>query len=216
MVGQAAGTTAAVCVQRNLTPREIVERKPVLKELQQMLLRDDQSIAGWRNEDPADLARLAKASASAEEPEAKAGLVLDGFVRDIPATKTTPAAPHQWRARMAPGGQWIQLAWDKPQSIRSVQITFDSGFQRELTLTSSDGINRGIIRAPQPETVKDYSLLGRRPGRPDFEKLAEVAGNHQRLNRITLEPVEVDAIRLHVHATNGDDYARVFEIRCYA
>ena len=216
VVGQAAGTAAAVCAKRDLIPREIYERKPVLRELQQMLLRDDQSISGLRNEDPADLARSATATASAEEPGAAAGLVLDGHVRDIPATKTAPGETHQWRARMAPGGPWIQLSWHKPQKLRSVQITFDSGFQRELTLTSSDGIHRGIIRAPQPETVKDYTLLGRKAGSQEFQKLAEVSGNHQRLNRLKFAPVEVDAIRLQIHATNGDDFARVFEIRCYA
>ena len=36
---------------------------------------------------------------------------------------------------------------------------FDTGFQRELTLSSSDSAMRGIIRGPQPETVKDYVLL---------------------------------------------------------
>lgn len=215
-VGQAAGTAAAVCVKRNLVPREIYERKPVLKELQQMLLRDDQTISGLRNEDPADLARQAKVTASAEEQDAKAALVIDGYTRDIPATKTHPAEIHQWRARMTPEGQWIQLSWDKPRKIREVQITFDSGFQRELTLTSSDGINRGIIRAPQPETVKDYTLLGRKAGAREFEKITSVAKNHQRLNKLTFPPLEVDAIRLHVQATNGDDFARVFEIRCYA
>lgn len=61
-VGQAAGTAAALCVQRDVTPRELGERH--IKELQQRLLKDDQYIPELANEDPADLARTAKVTAS--------------------------------------------------------------------------------------------------------------------------------------------------------
>ena len=91
-----------------------------------------------RNEDPLDLARSAKVTASAEEPQAQAALLLDGLVRNIPDKKGDPAQWHCWSAPMKPEGQWIELSWDKPQSIRRVQVTFDSGFQRQLTLSASD------------------------------------------------------------------------------
>ena len=41
-------------------------------------------------------------------------------------------------------------------------------------------------------------------------------GNHQRLRRHRIEPVEAQAVRIHITATNGDDFARIFEVRCYA
>ena len=86
---------------------------------------------------------------------------------------------------------------------------------RELTLTASDSINQGIIRAAQPETARDYTVSARRPGRTEYETLAAVSANHQRLRRHRFEPVEAEALRIHITATNGDDYARVFEVRCY-
>src|SRR5205823_3829506 len=107
------------------------------------------------------------------------------------------------------------LAWDRPQSVRRVQLTFDSGFHRELTLSSSNEINTGIIRAPQPETVRDYSVLYRAPGGKEFVELAAVLGNHQRLRRHEFAPVTAEAIRVHVRATNGEKLARIFEVRCY-
>jgi hypothetical protein len=122
---------------------------------------------------------------------------------------------NRWSAPLGQQGAWVELSWEKPQRVRHVQITFDTGFERELTLSSSDAANRGIIRAPQPETVKDYQVLGRRAGSSEFFEIASVRGNYQRLNRHTFEPVEVEAIRLHVTATNGDEKARVFEVRCY-
>ncbi|SDK21898.1 FAD-dependent oxidoreductase [Streptomyces indicus] len=59
-LGEAAGTGAALCVRDGLTPRELAGRR----ELQQTLLRQDASVVGVRNEDPEDLARDARVSAS--------------------------------------------------------------------------------------------------------------------------------------------------------
>lgn len=61
-LGQAAGTAAALCVKKQVTPRQLWRRH--IAELQQRLLRDDQYIPGIVNEDPHDLARNAKVSAS--------------------------------------------------------------------------------------------------------------------------------------------------------
>jgi len=62
VLGEAAGTAAALCVEHGETPRGIYRNR--LRELQQTLLRHDASIIGLKYEDPADLARLAEASAS--------------------------------------------------------------------------------------------------------------------------------------------------------
>jgi hypothetical protein len=201
--GQAVGTAAALCLKRKLTPRELAQR--AVGDLQQALLADDQSIRGVLNQDPSDLARKARATAS----NGDAARVLDGHVRDIPKKEV-----HHWAGKLAPDGAWIDLAWDTPQRISQVRITFDTGFIRQLTLTSQESANKGIVRAPQPETVKDYTLLYRRQG--EWRELAKVTGNYQRLRRHRFEAVEAEAIRVHVTATQGDEAARIFEIRCYA
>ncbi len=61
-IGQAAGTAAAMCVHRKIDPRTLGQKH--IGELQQELLKDDQTIPGIRNEDPADLARNATVTAS--------------------------------------------------------------------------------------------------------------------------------------------------------
>ncbi|MDX1982751.1 MAG: FAD-dependent oxidoreductase [Bryobacteraceae bacterium] len=208
--GQAIGAAAAMCVKHRLLPRELAADKRRLRQLQQTLLRDDQTITGIRNEDPLDLARKAKASASGERDGASPDKVLTGVTRDIPKGEL-----HHWAATMGPDGAWLDLEWDQPQRISHVQLTFDTGFQRELTLTSSDAINRGILRRAQMETVRDYRLLYRTAAGA-WAPLAETKDNHRRLVRHQFAQVETRAVRLHVTATNGDPLARVFEIRCYA
>jgi hypothetical protein len=203
--GQAVGTAAAQCVEAGLTPRSLARDPKQLARLQETLLRDDQTIKGRRNQDANDLARKAAVTASAAAE--KAPLVIDGFTRDIPDKRGNPAESHRWSAA-APA--WIELRWERPRRIREVQITFDSGFKRQLTLSASDAQNVNLIRAPQPETVKDYRVIcGDRT-------VATVRGNFQRLNRHTFEPVETNSVRVQVDATNGDPMAHIFEIRCYA
>ncbi len=205
--GQAIGTAAALAIETGRLPRELAHDPRQVARLQQMLLRDDQTIKGLGNQDPRDLAREATVTASAEEGERKAALVLDGFVR---------GDAHQWAAPVSPDSPaWIELRWQQPRRIASVQITFDSGFQRQLTLSAQEAQNVNLLRAPQPETVKDYTVHCR-TATGEERTLASVKGNFQRLNRHRFGPVDMTALRLEIHATNGDRFARVFEIRCYA
>ncbi|MDF2721077.1 MAG: pyridine nucleotide-disulfide oxidoreductase, partial [Paenibacillus sp.] len=62
VIGEAAGTAAALCVANGTTPRGVYERH--LGELQQTMLRNDASVIGLQNRDPLDHALRAQASAS--------------------------------------------------------------------------------------------------------------------------------------------------------
>ncbi|MDI4645219.1 FAD-dependent oxidoreductase [Cohnella hashimotonis] len=64
VIGEAAGTGAALCAAIGITPREL--HRSHLRELQQTLLRQDASIIGLRSDDENDLARRASLSASSE------------------------------------------------------------------------------------------------------------------------------------------------------
>ncbi|MHC5028241.1 MAG: FAD-dependent oxidoreductase, partial [Planctomycetota bacterium] len=175
--------------------------------LQQALLRDDQPIRGIANEDPYDHARAARVSASGAFEGGAAAHVIDGYVRDTPGE-----VRHRWRDKPA-GGAWIELRWDAPRRLARVQVTFDTGFHRELTLSSSRGVMRRTVRGPQPETIRDYRLVG-----VDADGvrrvLADVEGNYQRLRRHDFDPIDLVAVRIEVLATNGSEEARVYEIRC--
>ena len=209
--GQAAGTAAALCIEHGIFPRQLSARHERVFELQQALLRDDQTIRGLRNADPKDLARLAAVSASGFTADAKPERILDGVTRDIPGKEI-----HHWEAPLAEGGAWIELIWKTPQVLRHLQITFDTGFQRELTLSASNSVSHGIVRAPQPETARDYDVTYRPAAGGEWKPLIEVRNNHQRLRRHDWDPVSASALRIRVTATNGAEQARIFEVRCYA
>ena len=210
VIGQAVGTAAALCLEHTLLPREFGANPSRVKELRQVLLRDDQTIRNARNEDPLDLARAAEVTASAEMPGAAAEHVINGLVRDLPGKMD-----NHWAAPMGPEGAWVQLTWKQPVTLRQVQITFDTGFERVLTLTHQDTYNAKMIRGPQPETVRDYELVATDVGDKQLS-LVKVSRNYQRLCRHSFQPVEAKALRLVVTATNEAKLASVFEIRCYA
>ncbi len=211
--GQAVGAAAALCLEKNLTPRELDQDKTLLKQLQQTLLRDDQTVRGTVNEDPADVARRARASASASLEGAAAGNVIDGHVRDYPLKGAKEI--HHWAAKME-GEPWVELAWPAPQKLSEVQITFDSAFGRMLTLSAQASVNREMIAGAQPETVRDYRVSVRKAGSREWMEVVSVKGNFLRLRRHRFTTVEAEALRVTVEATNGDESARIFEIRCYA
>lgn len=210
VTGQAAGTAAAFCVQERLRPRELLGDPARIRALQQQLLADDQTIRGLRNEDPLDLARQATVTASGSVAEADPANVINGFVRDLPGRWE-----NRWGAPLVADGVWIQLSWVQPVLLRRVQITFDTGFQRELTLSHQDSVNARMIRAPQPETVRDYELLGRPGPEAPWQTLTSVTGNHQRLRRHEFPAGRFTDLRLRVTATHGSDTVRVYEIRSY-
>ena len=184
VIGQAVGTAAAQCLERRISPRQLASDQKLVSELRQQLLRDDQTIKNARNEDPLDIARTAKVSASQKSRKhARRYSWMDSLaiIRTKRAMHSSGTAGllHEFFSQA-----WIELSWDQPQRIRRVQLTFDTGFQRQLTLSASDSITRTLIRQPQPETVKDY-VIEYTDANGARKELKSVQGNHQRLNRHT-------------------------------
>jgi hypothetical protein len=211
VVGQAVGTAAAVACSGNAENISDLQSPGYIRQIQQTLLRDDVFLLGIRNVDARDLARAASVRTSSEQSEAGGLAILDGCTRAT-HPRLHPVlddAPHQWCSTSIPA--WMELVWSEPQTIRQIQLIFDTGFQRELTLTMSDLYNSRMIRGPQPETVADYTI-----STPDGWILP-VAGNYLRRRVHTFsEPLVTDRLRVTVTRTHGDPFARIFEIRVYS
>ena len=210
VAGQAVGTAAAICAHENINPQKLYDNKKLLKRYQQALLRDDQSIRNARNEDPDDRARTASVCASQEVEGSRADHVINGYVRDMPGQWA-----NRWGGTMHDSGAWLEVSWDSPQELSQIQLTFDTGFHRELTLSEQTARKKKMTLSAQPETVKDYTISFKNE-RGEFEPIVQVEGNYQRLRRHRIERVATSAIRIEVTATNGSAEARLYEVRCYA
>jgi len=207
-MGQAVGTAVSYCLKENITPAILCAQTQHISRFQQVLLRQDQSLLGVQNTDPEDLARTAIVKASSETPEGKAVNVIDGVNRDV-----KDGATHQWRAEMKSGNVWIELQWAAPIDLATVECTFDTGLQRFLRISGEKSTHARQIRGVQPETIADYKLLAMLDNKTVHEM--EVKGNYLRKTSHAFPQVKVNKLRLQVQKTQGDEYARIFEIRCY-
>ncbi len=205
--GQAVGTAAALALKLGVTPRAVGQNH--IRDLQQTLLKDDLYIPGFRNEDPADMARGAVATASNEKDGSPASHVLSGVARDV------DGASNAWESGpLDARGAWLELALPGPRTIRQVRLTFDPNLTREIMPSITSTVRNRQVRGLPEELVRNYALTLSLDGRTVFER--DVADNGQRLNVIELDaPVQADTLRLSVQSTHGYKAARVFEIRLY-
>lgn len=204
VVGQAGGTAAALAAKKGLLPRAI---GAYTGELQMALMRDDCWIPGFVQEDPQDAVRTAMLSASASLPGHEPQNAGNGFSRTI------GDAANQWAAPLSPSGAWLRARFAAPEAIEEIAVRFDSNLSREIMPTISDRV-RTKQREGVPETlVRDFRMEGLCGGEVVFSR--DVRNNAQRFLRFDAGGAVMDELLLTVYATNGDPYARVFELNAY-
>jgi len=221
VVGQGVGVAAAHASLREQGVDDLVFDPNDVATIQQKLLRDDAFLIGRANEDRSDLAKSALITASSEQPGAEARQVISGYTRSVHGEHGAPpdrqpSGLHRWMSQPCESfPAWIQLAWDQPTTLSEVQLIFDTGQHRHLTLSHHDGYTQRMKWGrPQPETVRDYSIEAWIENR--WAPLVNVRENHQRMRRHAIEAIGTDRLRIVVRETNGLDHARILEVRAYA
>ena len=207
-LGQAVGAASAFCINENVSPKQLAASEKHITRLQQILLRQDQSLLGVLNNDQNDLARKASVNASSQTDIGKPEHVLDGINRDIDDGKC-----HQWQAEISPENPWIELRWNKKVTMNQILLTFDTGARRQLRLTGEDSVYNIQIRGPQPECVSDFKIEANTSDA--YCEIKALKGNYLRHVVLNFNKISTDSIKITVQDTNGDSLARIFEIRCY-
>ena len=129
LLGQAAGTAAAMCVKEELAPGELYPER--IGALQQQLMEDDCYLP-WHSRKADPVMERVHVEAPCENPE----LLWDGTDRDI------GDEPHGcWLEK----GSAVTFTLEEPEWISEIRIVFDSDLERE----SCDG----------HEILKKYPML---------------------------------------------------------
>ena len=188
VIGQAAGTAAAMCVEHDTTPRGICDDH--LQQLQQQLLKDGAYLIDLANRDPRDLARSAEVTASSEKTREgdrvmAAANVINGYARAAGA-KTNAWGPKPGE----PMPQWVQFAWPKPQSFNVVHVTF---------LTKDHAPARFAVQALEGDSWKTR---------------AEVSGCRHQRYVLGLDRTAASKLRVVLLETKGREPG-VCEVRVY-
>ncbi|QNO38363.1 FAD-dependent oxidoreductase [Protaetiibacter sp. SSC-01] len=105
--------------------------------------------------------------------------------------------------------QELRLEWDEPVELRQLRVVFDDDQDVELNTLHHHRTPDEVF----PELVRDYVLEVRRGG--GWIEVARVVDNRRRQRVHDLDPVETDAARIRVLATNGVGQARVVALRAY-
>lgn len=221
VTGQGVGTSAAYAVNHQLEPANMASDQQAILNIQQQLLRDDAFLIGHLNKDSNDHARSANITATSQQQGFEAVHVISGQTRSVHGKRGAPAGreyfgTHRWMSDPKDGlPATIDLCWKTPVEANEIQLIFDTGLHRHLTLSQHDGYAASMQwGTPQPETVRDYSIEAFDGS--SWTTVIEVQGNYLRRR---VHPIDtnlpVHSLRICVKATNGIDHARICEIRVY-
>lgn len=216
-VGQGVGTAAAVAVARQCQPSELLENVAALNEIQQRLIGADVYLIGLKGTPENNLAAFAKISASSEKANGPAQNVISAQNRAISgergvAPERVIPGTHRWMSDPSAGlPAWLLVEWPQPVEIRDINLVFDTGLHRHLTLTYSDKYHEMMYWGTgQPELVRDYTIEARVESQ--WIEVVRVANNWQRRNTHILSILPCSALRVNVSAMWGIDHARIVHI----
>ncbi|HEX8551084.1 MAG TPA: FAD-dependent oxidoreductase [Abditibacteriaceae bacterium] len=191
ILGQAAGTAAALCIAHDCTPRELSSGEK-LQELQRILIDDDCWLPGKKREVSA-LAQNACITANGED----ASVLRDGHDRD------REDESHGVSVALDSS---IEFRWDTPQQIGGVRLVFDSNLNHEKRMPCAYP-QRNECRVPS-SLVRAFRLEALdESGR--WNVVHNECENYQRLVLVPLETCAM-GLRLVPEKTWGAETARVF------
>ena len=202
--GQAVGTAASICNQKNVNPREV--GKMYIKELQEQLLRDDVFIPKRPANDVEDLAKKANLIFGSSTSSGDAKNLLNGMSRDI------DGKINHWKSDGLNAG--LQLEWESPVVLSSIEMKCDTNVKRNIMMRK-DSKNDDLYGNSVPkEMLKALSFEARING--SWVSLGKIKDNRTRLIKMKFDRVKTTAIRVKMMETYGAKNVKLFEVRCYA
>ena len=190
MLGQAAGTAAALCIKHSRTPRDLSSGAP-LRELQRTLMDDDCWLPTLRRE-ISGMAASGKLIAEGQD----APLLLDGLDRDRKDEN------HAWSG---PLGASVGFQWSERVKIGGARLVFDSNLKLGKGMPCSYPVERYALPAT---LIKAYRLEALSDG-GEWQTVFRDTNNNRRLFHVALA-AKTRGLRFIAEETWGAPEARLF------
>lgn len=196
VLGQAAGTAAAIGVRENLDPRGIYEQK--IEELQNTLMDDDAYLPWHKREIP----KISRNATLIAESEGDVEILRNGVERGVGDEENCFSADF---------GSYIEYHFAKPTIVNEARIVFDSDLRDMASKRMPCHYPEDGYYVDLPETlVKEFTLkVQKKKDSNEWKEIAAVEDNFQRLVRIPVNE-KVTAVRLIPEASWGAERARIF------
>ncbi len=192
ILGQAAGTAAALCTRHGCEPRSLSSGDR-LKELQETLLGDDCWLPGFTRP-VSGLARQATLTAGT----GGAPVLLDGMDRD------RENEVHHWNG---PVGSSVEFRWKAPARLAGARFVFDSNLELHKRMPCTYPHRSG--RSAVPQSLVKAFRLDAKDSSGQWKTVYRKTDNYQRLVCVPLE-IEAAALRFVAEETWGDPEVRLF------
>jgi hypothetical protein len=191
VMGQAAGTAAAMATSKQITPAGMLDH---MAELQQALLADDCYLPGIAQMF-GPLTSAARLTASAGDPQP----LRDGINRQV-GDET-----HAWMARP---GDWAMLELATPAALSQLTLIVDSEMESDPQMSHFRPVGPQL-RATPGRMPRDIRIETRRDGQ--WSQVARITDNRQRFIRVTVDcDAEVEAIRATFERTWGGEWSHIY------
>jgi hypothetical protein len=114
-------------------------------------------------------------------------------------------APNAWVADLDDPQPALTLAWDAPQVIRQIVLSFDTDADHAL-----EHVQMGHPERVMPFCVKAFQICA------DGRAVASVMDNHQTRQTFTLPaPLTTSSLTISLAGARGAPPPALFEVRCY-
>lgn len=203
--GQAVGTAAAIAVNKGISPREV--GKNSIRELQQLLLKDDCFIPNFKNEDKDDLCLSAEVSATSEKTGFEVKNITNGVARTVRDNSNLYCSNG-----ISNDGETVTIDFKKAVDLKELHIKFDSNLSKEIEISMSQWVCSRQDKYLPTTLVKDYSVSLIKDGK--VIKTLDFKDNIYRFNKIKLND-NCDTVKITCKSTYGDKDIRIFEVRAY-
>jgi hypothetical protein len=127
----------------------------------------------------------------------------DNLVNGLQRPTTQPNA---WVAGLDDPRPTVTLGWDRPQTIRRLELAFDPDFDHPME----------TVLMGHPENASPFCVRHYRVRDAAGRVIAECTDNHQgHATHCLPEPVVADRLTIECCASHGPVPAALFEVRCY-
>ena len=203
LLGQAVGTAAAIAVKNSLSPRGVYEQK--LSELQRTLMEDDCFLPGNILE-ASELMQKATVTSSGQFAEK----LTNGHARPIGEEENA------WVGKC---GDFIEVAFEKPEQVKEVRLTLDADLNRETI--GADGymfrkctlcnvaLNTPLVHLPEV-LVKDVRVEITEDGKT-WEQAARLTDIKRRVVYLPVGKT-AKAVRIIPESSYGSETIKIFTL----